>query len=134
MAKIDDPEVAAAFDAHPPKLRRKLLALRKLVLDTAKRSEEVGALEETLKWGQPAYLTPETRSGSTLRLGLARDGRPAVFVHCQTTILEGVSHAFPTAFDYDGRRAARFDAEALPREPLRHLIRAALTYHLNKRR
>jgi hypothetical protein len=38
----------------------------------------VGALHETLKWGQPAYLTPETRSGTTLRLGVPKSGGYAI--------------------------------------------------------
>jgi hypothetical protein len=51
---IKNPDVAATFDSYPPKFRRKLLALRKLILETAESTEGVGAIEETLKWGEPA--------------------------------------------------------------------------------
>ncbi|MGI9414318.1 MAG: hypothetical protein ACR2PM_11650 [Hyphomicrobiales bacterium] len=54
---IQDPDVRAVFDSYPKQTRDRLLALRGLILDTAARTEGVGALEETLKWGQPSYLT-----------------------------------------------------------------------------
>jgi hypothetical protein len=61
-----NPAVAATFDAYPKPLKAKLLALRRLILDTANASKGVGALQETPKWGQPSYLTPETKSSSTI--------------------------------------------------------------------
>ena len=60
--------VDAVFGAYPGQVRAKLLALRKLIFDTAKATSGVGALEETLKWGQPSYLTTESKSGSTIRI------------------------------------------------------------------
>jgi len=46
-----DAAVPAIFDGYPKPLRARLLALRKLILDTAKTTKGVGAIEETLKWG-----------------------------------------------------------------------------------
>ncbi|MEM1315687.1 MAG: DUF1801 domain-containing protein, partial [Pseudomonadota bacterium] len=60
--------VAAAFQAMPEALRPRLAELRALVLETAE-AEGAGPLAETLKWGEPAYLTEATKSGGTLRLG-----------------------------------------------------------------
>jgi hypothetical protein len=67
-AGSSNPAVEAAFDAYSKPVKAKLLALRRLIFDTAKATKGVGALEETLKWGQPSYLTPETKSGSTIRI------------------------------------------------------------------
>ncbi|WP_420347196.1 DUF1801 domain-containing protein [Pelagibius sp.] len=129
-----DRNVEAAFAAFPQPARRGLLALRALIFETAAATPGVGALEETLKWGQPAYLTPETKAGSTLRLGLPKDGGFALYAHCQTTIVSDFRSLFPDAFAYEGNRAVRFDeGAALPREELTLLIRSALTYHLKKR-
>ena len=60
-------EVASVLQRYPPAIVKKIKFLRQLVLSTAKE-EFAGALaiEETLKWGEPSYLT---RQGSTLRLG-----------------------------------------------------------------
>jgi hypothetical protein len=63
-----DAAVDAVFSAYPKPLKPRLLALRRLILDTAKKTEGVGALEETLKWGQPSYLTASTKSGGTIRI------------------------------------------------------------------
>ena len=64
--------VGLVFASYPPDTRRKLLGLRQLVLDTAAATEGVGEIEETLKWGEPAYATTQSRSGSTLRLRLEK--------------------------------------------------------------
>ena len=64
-ADFADPAVDAVFRAYPAPLKTRLLALRRLIFDTAKTTKGVGALQQTLKWGQPSYLTTETKSGST---------------------------------------------------------------------
>jgi len=78
--------VDAAFDACSKPIKTKLLALRRLILDTAKTTKGVGRIEEALKWGQPSYLTPETGSGSTIRIDRVKsaDNQVAMFFHCQT--------------------------------------------------
>ena len=65
---IENPQVAAVFNNYPEKMRERLLFLRQLILETAAITEGVGQLEETLKWGEPSYLTPTTKSGSTVRI------------------------------------------------------------------
>src|ERR1017187_6318715 len=83
---FSDPAVAAVFNAYPTPLKARLLALRRLIFETAKTTKGVGALEETLKWGQPSYLTPETKSGSTIRIDRVKStpNQYAVYFHCQT--------------------------------------------------
>ena len=100
----------------------------------ASETPGVGRIDETLKWGQPSYLTPETKSGSTLRLGATQDGQVALFTHCQTTIMSDFRSVFGSEFDFDGNRALHLDPQAsLPEEPLRMLVASALTYHKKKR-
>ena len=79
------------------KAAREALALRKLIFDTAAQTEGVGELEETLKWGQPSYLTPETKSGSTIRIdGSGGDGRCAVYFICHTNLVESFRELYAT--------------------------------------
>lgn len=126
-----DSSVEAMFNAFPQPARTGLLALRSLIFETAAVTPDVGALQETLKWGQPAYLTPQTKSGSTIRLGLPKIGGFAIYTHCQTTILSDFQIMFPDDFVYEGNRAIQFkDSDALALDKLRMLIRSALTYHL----
>jgi hypothetical protein len=68
MKPFTNPSVERAFAAYPPGIRKRLLGLRELILRTAAETEGVGELEETLKWGEPAYLTSSTGSGSTIRI------------------------------------------------------------------
>lgn len=127
---FDDPNVERAFSAFPDEVKNGLLHLRALILDVAGRTEGVGPLEETLKWGQPAYLTPETKLGTTIRLGCPKAGGFAIYVHCQTSIVSDFKALFPDDFDYEGHRAIHFaTTEVLPTEKLELFITSALTYH-----
>ena len=102
-----------------------------LIFRTAKKTPSVGRIEETLKWGQPAYLTPDSKSGTTIRLGVPKSGGFALFVHCQTTLMSEFQTLFPDGFTYEGNRAIHFtDGQDLPHDTLRLLIKSALTYHL----
>ena len=131
---IQDPAVERAFLAFPEDVRPGLLALRELIFETAKTTKGVGELRETLKWSQPAYLTPKTRSGSTIRLGVPKQGGFAIYAHCQTTIIADFESRYPGAFEIEGNRAVRFKAGSkLPKKKLRSLVRSALTYHLARR-
>ncbi len=84
-----DPKVATAFSSYPKQVRMKLLALRRLILQTARATEGVGALEETLR-GQVSYLTRDSKSGSTIRIDQVKSeaGRYALYFHCQTSLVE----------------------------------------------
>lgn len=65
MNLIKNLTVIKTFDHYPNSIRQKLMQLRKLILETASETEGVNKLEETLKWGEPSYLT---KSGSTIRI------------------------------------------------------------------
>ncbi|MHC2338057.1 DUF1801 domain-containing protein [Bradyrhizobium sp. USDA 4454] len=122
------------FDAYPAPVKAKLLALRRLIFETAKATKGVGALEETLKWGQPSYLTPETGSGSTIRIDQVKPAadQVAVYFHCQTNLVETFRELYPE-LSYSGNRAILLDVSGkLPEVALRHCVGLALTYHLNK--
>ena len=132
-----DPAVEAAFDAYPKPLKPKLLALRRLILNTAKTTKGVGAVEETLKWGQPSYLTPETKSGSTIRIDAIKAGadKYAVYFHCQTNLVETFRELYPDEFSFGGNRCIILNAaDKVPEPALRHCVALALTYHLNRRK
>jgi hypothetical protein len=134
---LSDPAVDAVFSAYPKPLKAKLLALRRLIFDTAKATKGVGMLQETLKWGQPSYLTPETKSGSTIRIDQVKSvsGQYAVYFHCQTDLVETFRELYPREFSYGGNRSILLNAQdEIPETALRHCVALALTYHLNKRK
>ena len=133
---FEDPDVEAVFQAYPEAIRGRLLALRDMIFDTAAATEGVGALQETLKWGQPSYLTPETGSGSTIRIDRAGKSGPrvALYFHCQTNLVSTFEDLYPDALTCQGNRAILLDEDHEVAEPiLRHCIALALTYHLRKK-
>jgi hypothetical protein len=135
MTPFANSAVAAAFDVYPPEPRRKLLALRELIFKTAAATDGVGELEEALKWGEPAYLTTRTKSGSTVRIAWkkAAPTQYAMYFNCQTDLIETFRTLFPADFSFEGNRAIVFDIDArVPTAPLIFCIAAALTYHLRK--
>ena len=119
-------DVAAVIGQYPTRL----LQVRDLIFDLADKLD-VGPLTETLKWGEPAYLTETTKAGSTVRLAL-KDGQPAVFFVCNSGLVEVFRADFPE-LSYLGRRGILLDERA-DDGLLELCISRALTFHRNKKR
>ena len=135
MKPFDNAAVAQAFEAYPVNFRRQLLALRELIFQTAASTEGVGMIEETLKWGEPAYVTSQSKSGSTVRIGWKKSNpsQYAMYFHCQTNLVDTFRALFPTEFKFEGNRAIVFNEhDAVPTDSLAFCIAAALTYHRSK--
>jgi hypothetical protein len=130
-----DPAVAAVFKAYPDAVRDRLMALRQLIFETAQKTAGVGPLAETLKWGQPSYLTAASKSGTTIRIDQVKsdpDGY-AIFVNCQTDLIETYRAREGGALTFAGNRAILFDRRRkIPDAAVRRCIVQALTYHRNK--
>jgi hypothetical protein len=125
-------EVAAVFSAFPASVRERLLEIRSLIFQTAADVKGVGPLTETLKWGEPAYLTEATRSGTTIRLGWSRSSERecAVLFNCRTTLVDDFREQFPDLFAYEKNRAILLHAsKPLRKAPLSTCLGMALTYH-----
>jgi hypothetical protein len=136
MTPFKSAAVAQAFDSYPAPMRRRLLSLRELIFSTAASTPGVGELEETLKWGEPAYLTAQGKGRSAVRLGGQKSmpSQVAMYFNCQTTLVDSFRTMFPTDFHFVGNRALVFDsAEPVPSDALRICIAAALTYHAKPR-
>lgn len=129
MAKPD-------FSTYPKPVRQKLLALRQMIFDVAKKTPGVGKLEEALRWGQPSYLTPETGSGSTIRIDHIRNEprKYAVYFICTSGLIEDFKELYKDELKFVGNRSIVFSVgDTLPEAALRHCVSLALTYHLRKK-
>ncbi len=136
MTPFQNPPVAKVFAGYPPHLRRKLLALRERIFETAPKIDGVGEIEETLKWGEPAYVTGKTRSGSTVRRGWKKStpGQSFMYFICTTNLIETFKTIIPHDFKFEGNRALVFsEDEAVPMDSLAICVAAALTYQRDKR-
>ena len=135
MKPIQDSAVAAKFAKYPAEVRIKLMHLRQLILETAEELEHVGPIEETLKWGEPAYLTSQSGSGSTVRLDWKAKApdQYAMYFNCKTTLVETFRTIFPNEFKFEGNRALVFTvSDSIPDDSVKYCIGAALLYHRNQ--
>ena len=132
---ISNEAVLQAFLAFPTTMQPKLMALRDLIFATAVATAGVGTIEETLKWGEPAYLTSQSKSGSTIRIGWkkAQPTQYAMYFICHTNLVARFRMMFPTQLQFEGDRAIIFaENEPVPTAAVATCIAAALTYHREK--
>ncbi|GAB4527410.1 MAG: DUF1801 domain-containing protein [Roseibium sp.] len=130
----DNPEVLALLKSYPSGVRTALLGLRQLIVETAAGDTSIGTLQETLKWGQPSYLTVRPRTGTTIRIDRdhSADGGIALYVNCRTSLVSEWRGLFPQ-LTFGGDRSVHLRLDVpLPEDALRQMITMALTYHLKR--
>lgn len=124
-----DPKVNEVFANYPDFVRDKLQHLRELVIETAEETEGVTVLEETLKWGEPSFLT---KNGSTLRMDW-KEKTPdqyAMYFQCTSRLVDTFRLVFDHKFQYEGKRAIVFQLnQKIPEMELKECIKASLIYH-----
>ena len=132
MDTIKNPEVAEVFRRYPHKMQQNILFLRQLVLETAAETEDVGIVEETLKWGEPSYVS---KGGSTIRMDW-KDKYPhqyAMYFHCKTKLVDTFKELYKDKLKFEGNRAIIFNEDdEVAVEELKHCIVLSLTYHSRK--
>lgn len=114
---------------YPDFVRGKLKNLRELVIETAKEIPEITNLEETLKWGEPSFLT---KTGSTLRMDWKKNtpNQYQMYFKCTSRLVETFKMIFGDLFEYEKNRAIIFQLDQeIPVAELKKCIRATLIYH-----
>ncbi len=129
MRFSENPDVIIKFENYPNFIRKKMYSLRALVIQTAKEIESLDILEETLKWGEPSYIT---KNGSTIRMDW-KDSKPdqyAMYFHCQTKLIATFKELYKEEFKFEGNRAIVFsNKDKISKNELKHCISIALNYH-----
>lgn len=111
-----------------PALAAQFAPLRQLIMDTAAALPQVGALEESLKWGEPSYTPQKKNTGSSVRIAQRKDGSVALHFICHTGLIGEFRELYPR-LNFEGKRGIIVDlTKPLPEEELRHCIGLALTY------
>lgn len=124
-----NPKVRDVFKNYPPQPKEKLLRLRELILNTAKTIEGINAIEETLKWGEPSYIT---KHGSTLRMDWKEKlpNQYAMYFSCSSSLVPTFKIVFKTIFEFEGKRAIKFNLnDDIPENEIKQCIKTTLTYH-----
>ncbi|MCF6269811.1 MAG: DUF1801 domain-containing protein [Melioribacteraceae bacterium] len=129
MDKFINTKVAEVFKKYPKSISQKMMTLRQIVLDTAKETDGVKEIEETLKWGEPSYVT---KNGSTVRIDWKRKkpNQYAIYFNCKTMLVETFKELYKNKFKFEGKRAILFNLDdKIPIDELKHCIALSLTYH-----
>ncbi|GAA3602280.1 DUF1801 domain-containing protein [Flavivirga amylovorans] len=124
-----DPRVESIFNNYPDSVRKKMTNLRELIVETANDIEGVTHLEETLKWGEPSYLT---KKGSTIRINWSSKNpdQYAMYFQCTSRLVSTFRTVYKNTLDFEGKRAIILQLhKELPKEPLKNCIAVALIYH-----
>lgn len=122
-------EVDIVIKTYPKEIHKKISILRKLILEVAHEIEELEYLEETLKWGEPSYLT---KNGSTIRIAWKNKtpNQYGIYFKCTSKLVSTFKVVFSKVFNFEGDRAIIFKMDyEVPQIELKKCIRAALTYH-----
>lgn len=129
MKLTSNPATKEVFKKYPKHIKPKMKLLRQLILDAAKETPEVTALEETLKWGEPSYLT---KKGSTIRIDWKskKPDQYAIYFKCTSKLVPTIREIYKDKFNYENNRAILFGLEdEVPVEDVKLCIKLALTYH-----
>ncbi len=129
MKLKSDPRVQGVFDAYPSEVNQQMRALRTLVLETASEIPELVSLEETLKWGEPSYLT---KHGSTLRMNWKKKNpnQFAMYFKCTSKLVSTFKEVFDDSLKYETTRAVVFQLDdEIPEAKIKECIKATLRYH-----
>ncbi len=128
-----NPEFEAKILSYPERVRPKMEYLRELVLQTAKEMPEINELEETLRWGEPSFIT---EIGSTLRMDW-KEKTPdqyQMYFKCTSRLVETFKQVFGDLFEYEKHRAIVFKLDdEIPVAELKKCIAATLKYHRVKK-
>ncbi len=129
MKLTSNPLVKDVFDNYPKSVHDQLLHLRELILSAASEIEGLEKLEETLKWGEPSYLS---KYGSTVRIDW-KEKNPeqfAIYFKCTSKLVPTFKTIYKDTFKFEGNRAIVFKLnDKIPEIELKHCISLALTYH-----
>lgn len=122
-----DISVKQKFETYPKDIAISLHAIRDLILSVAAQ-EGVTDLTETLKWGEPSYIS---KIGSTIRFDWKAKApqQYCVYFNCKTTLIETFKEIYGDIFTYEGSRAIVFDkTQTVPLNELAHCISLSLRY------
>jgi hypothetical protein len=128
-------DVESVFNSYPREMRPGLLHLRRLIFETAAAIKDVGRIEETLKWGEPSYITL-SKSGSTIRIAWKekKEKYYSIFFKCTANLVPAFKERFPQTFNFSENRSIDFALNSkVPEKELKQCIALALTYHHNKK-
>ena len=125
----ENSKVTDKISSYPKSVQKQLLKLRQLIIRTAQKIESNEPLVETLKWGEPSYLT---KQGSTIRIDwkATSPDQVSMYFHCRTKLVDTYKELYGDQLKFASNRAIVLPCnEKIPTQALKHCVELALTYH-----
>ena len=119
------------FDTYPKEVKEILLKVRGAIFEVA-NEQKIPDLQETLKWGEPSYLT---KLGSTVRYDWKQKtpNQISIYFNCNTSLVETFKEIYCDELTFEGNRAIVFNFnDTIPWPELKHCIGLSLRYHTLK--
>ena len=120
-------QVQNKFERYPEHITPLLLRIRTLVFAIAE-AQDLGAEEESLKWGEPSY---SVKKGSTVRF----DWKPkypeqyCLFFNCKTQLVDTFRELHSDVLQFEGNRAIVLSIhDPLPEFAISQCIELSLKY------
>lgn len=120
-------DVKDKYNSYPEEAKKALLHLRELIYEVASL-EQVGVIEETLKWGEPSYIA---KGGSTVRVDWKSNtpGMYYMYFICTTRLVETFRELFKAELEFEDNRAIVFKiGEPIPEDIVKQCISMSLRY------
>lgn len=128
-------DLSTKFACYPDDARSARMTIRGWIFELA-ANIPIGMITETLKWGEPAWITP-SGSGTTIRADWKPKApdRIAIYVNCQTDLIDRVRSHFDGVLECQGNRAILLALDRpFPEEAIKTVLGWALTYHQDRRK
>ena len=126
-----DLAIGNKIQLYPDSAQTKFRELRSLIFEVAKEND-IETIEETLKWGEPSYIT---KNGSAIRI----DWKPRtpdclfVFFNCKTVLIETYKEMFFDVLKFQNNRAIVLELDKPLPDELKTCFLMALNYHKLKK-
>ena len=129
MDEIKNLKVRAVFEQYSESMAGKLWFLRQLIFAVAMEEDSPIKIQETLKWGEPSYLSSK---GSTIRIHKknSQTQQYAMYFNCNTRLVDTFRELYPDLFSFEDNRAIVFnETDKIAVDELKNCIKMALIYH-----
>ena len=87
LSKIKNSDVKKTIQLYPTDIQEQILDIREMIFTLATKHIEIGTIEETLKWGEPSYIT---KHGSTIRMAWRKSSpnQLGIYFNCKSKLVD----------------------------------------------
>jgi hypothetical protein len=124
-------EIERKYQSYPDAARRVLLTIRGAIHEVA-AAESLGEVVETLKWGEPSFLT---KQGSAVRIDWKskQSDSVSVYFNCNTKLADSFKELYGDTLKIVGNREIVLPIEGdVPISTLKLCLSMSLRYHAIK--